>query len=99
MTNALGYITVIDGRPIHALPYIIVGIALVVMLVTMAYSDDDKQGRVALTVLLFAAACCYCAWDYQNTPSEQVTRDCLIHKELRNTEYCDGVDYENGDNK
>ena len=91
--------TVIDGRPIHALPYIIAAIALVVMLVVMAFSDEDKQGRVAAAVAIFCAACIYCDWDYQNTPSEQTIRDYNIHKELRATKYCDGVTYGEGDNK
>nr|DAP45918.1 MAG TPA: hypothetical protein [Caudoviricetes sp.] len=31
-----------------------------------------------------------------DTPDKDVTRDCTIHKEIRDTRYCDGVVYEKG---
>ena len=38
-------------------------------------------------------------WYSDKCPDKDTIRDCTIHKEIRDTRYCDGVVYEKGNNQ
>lgn len=79
--------------------WLIFGIVVTAVIAKALYDDTDGDSVpfAIFGFLVYVIVLLMYYWII--APDSETVRDCTIHKELRNTEYCDGVDYENGDNK
>ena len=74
----------------------LIGGAIVALLLAAATHDETNGDSTPFFIWAYIVYACGVGIVFCDTPDKDVTRDCTIHKEIRDTAYCEGVVYEKG---